>query len=112
MGLIRPARQLGPLINIFTVQIVTLPDPGKTTVIRRIAVRETSYTSNLRATLKSLGPLQHYFIEGLKEALNMAPTMPRDTSFSDRYIYIRLITVVFPVRSGMQCVTVTQLFGL
>ena len=53
--------------------------------IRRIAVRARLLVSGdpIKGPLKSLGLLQHYRIEGLKEGPQLASIMPRDTSLSD-----------------------------
>ena len=39
--------------------------------------------AQLRATLKPRVPSQHYYVEGIKGALSLAPIVQRDVSFSD-----------------------------
>ena len=61
---------------------------GKTTAIKRIAVRETIASlciigPQLKAPLKPLGPSQHYDIWEFRGTFNWAPFLPKDTSLSD-----------------------------
>ena len=66
----------------------TFIQTGKTTAIRRVAVRETIASLgiklvHLRGALELLGPSQHYPIEGFKGALNWASIMLRVASLLD-----------------------------
>ena len=60
---------------------------GKTTVIRRIVVRETSvsrhHRDRIEAPLKPIGLSQHYCIEGFKGDLYWSPIRPTDASLLD-----------------------------
>ena len=66
----------------------TFIQTGKTTAIRRVAVRETIASFDiklvhLRGALELLGPSQHYRIEEFKGALSRPTIMPGEEGLSD-----------------------------
>ena len=64
-------------IYIYVIKEFIIPRPGKTTAIRRIAVRETGVFrppgGPIEDTPETTRTSQHYCLEGFQGAMNLAP---------------------------------------